>query len=144
MSREQRQESREATGRKQRIPLGSPQQKLAATIRPGYVGRWVNDEGGRLQQAQMAGYSFVNEDTTKQGTNADPGTRISRIVGKQEDGQALRAYLMEQTEENYAEDQAAKQAQLDAFDEAMKRGNSDGKAADGRYIPSQGISIERR
>jgi hypothetical protein len=142
MSREQRQETRDATGRKQRIPLGAPQQKLLATIRPGYVGRWVNDEGGRLAQAEAAGYSFVAPDTkTATGSNADPGTRISRIVGSQENGQPLRAYLMEQTEENYAEDQKAKQSQIDAFDEAMKRGQPAG-AQDGTYVKS--VSVERR
>jgi hypothetical protein len=142
MSREQRQETREGQGRQRRVPLGAPQQKLTAQIRSGYVGRWVNDEGGRLQQAEAAGYSFVSQDTkTATGSNADPGTRISRIVGSQENGQPLRAYLMEQTEENYAEDQAAKQRQIDAFDEAMKRGQPAG-AQDGTYVKQ--VSVERR
>jgi hypothetical protein len=142
MSREQRTETREGQGRKQRIPLHAAQQKLAASSRPGMKSRWVNDDGGRLQQFEAAGYSFQTEDTTKTGSNADPGTRISRIVGRDDHGNPVRAYLMEQTQENYDEDQKAKQRQLDAFDEAMKRGQPSGGSDENTYVKTH--SVERR
>lgn len=143
MAREIRAETRTEEGRRQRIPLGTPQLKLSAPKRPGFVRRWVNDDGARLQLAQDAGYAFA-ESEHPSGSNAEPGTRVSRVVGSKEDGSPLKAYLMEQREEWYAEDQATKQAEIDKTEQQIKAGNIDGKSADGRYIPPQGIKVEQR
>jgi len=69
------------------------QAALAASARPGYQRRWINDTPGRLQQAEAGGYSYVSEDPNAKST--DVGSRTSRVVGKDESGQGMRAYLME-------------------------------------------------
>lgn len=129
--------------RKERIPLGAPVQKLHAEARPGYVRRWVNDEPGRISQAQNGGYSFV-ADQTKVGTgsedgNTDMGSAVSRVVDRRT-GQ--RAFLMEIPKDFYDADQAEKQKRIDAIDGAIKTGNINRQADDGRYVPKTGINIK--
>jgi hypothetical protein len=132
--------SREPDGRRKRVPLGAPQNKMAASQRSGYSRRWINDEAGRLQEAEEGGYQFVKEGDAN---STDTGTRKSLTVGKHEDGTPLRAYLMEIPLEFYEEDQVAKQQEIDATDEAIRTGSVAGQnGADGRYIPSQGISYK--
>lgn len=146
--------TRDETGRRARVPLGSNRQKLAAGKREGYQRRWVNDTPGRLEMAQEAGYEFVAQDHVANST--DLGARKSVIVGTREDGQPMRAYLMEIPKDWYDEDQQAKQAACDAVDDAIRR-TVPGKTAaapagvsgadqDKFYTPSEGASIkhERR
>lgn len=128
--------------RRERTPLSAMRQKLQAPERKGYARRFVNDEGGRLMDFERAGYAFVEED----GIHTDgEGKRICRRVGTHENGQAKYAYLMEQKQEWYDEDQATKQEEIDAVDEAIRGGNIAGQVGqDGRYVPSEGISYKRR
>lgn len=129
-------------GRAKRVPLGVQRLKLQASQRPGFVRRWVNDDGARTQMALQGGYEFVRLDG--QATTTDPGQAVSQIVGKTEGGTPLRAYLMEIREEWYAEDQATKQESIDATEKQIRRGELVGKVGqDGVYVPSQGISIKR-
>jgi hypothetical protein len=127
--------------RRERVPLSAMRQKLQAPKREGYKRRFVNDEGGRLQNFERAGYAFVeDEDVHTDGE----GRRISRRVGVHENGQPMYAFLMEQKQEWYAEDQAEKNKELDKADEAIRRGNIAGQVGhDGRYTPSQGITYKR-
>jgi hypothetical protein len=137
-------ETKEA--RKARVPLTGQRLKLAVPKRDGFYQRWVNDSGDRIREFKDAGYEFVNDATTVSAAKEDQiGERVHKVVGTREDGSPLKAYLMEQTEENYAEDQAAKTAARNAVDDQLKRGadtlgNTVGK--DGRYVPDQGITIE--
>lgn len=110
---EGRDETREEQGRRRRVPLGGAQLKLAAEKREGYVRRFFNDKGGRLQQAEAAGYAFV------QSAN---GEKERRLVGTAEGGGGMYAYLMEQREDFYAEDQATKQGTVDQIDQAIRGG----------------------
>lgn len=135
--------------RAKRVPLGAPRLKLKVNEEnPNTVRRWVNDTGGRLEDAQDGGYRFV-ERKVSVGTpdvtpgNTDTGARASRVVGVMEDGGPLRAYLMEIDRGDYEEDQAAKEAQIASGESAIRTGNPDGKASDGRYIPSEGIRLGR-
>lgn len=127
---EQRQKNM-AAQRKERIPLGGGRQKLAAPqARPGYVHRWINNDPGRIEQAQAAGYEFVRdpnavksgEEYQQENETSDIGSSVSRIVGKDDGGQGKRAYLMEIPKEFYDEDQAAKQQALDAVDAQIDKG----------------------
>jgi len=129
---------RNETGRSARVPLGMKQAALAASVREGFQRRWVNDTAGRLQQAEQGGYTFVAQDPTAKST--DVGARTSRIVGKDENGQGMRAYLMEIPMDWYQEDQRAKQKPIDDFEAALK-----GKPTiEGGYTPrSGGTRIER-
>lgn len=129
------------SSRKERVPLNAMQQKLQAPQREGYVRRFVNDEGGRIKDFERAGYTHVEDsEIHTDGT----GERISRRVGVHEDGSPMYAYLMEQDQKWYAEDQDTKQAELDKADAAIQRGEIAGQVgSDGRYVGKQGITYKR-
>ena len=138
LSREMQSEDvREGTGRKKRTPLSAVQQRLQVrNCPPGYVARWVNDTGGRIQLALQGDYQFVTDEgvlAERAGTaGAESDRRVSYIVDK---STGMRAYLMAIRQEFYDEDQKAKQAHLDKTDQALKKGQHAREADDGRYEP---------
>lgn len=133
---------REPAGRAKRTPLGVQRLKLQASQRPGFVRRWINDDGSRTQAALQGGYEFVRKDG--QASTTDIGEAVSQIVGKAESGNPMRAYLMEIREDWFTEDQATKQELINATEKQIRRGELVGKVGqDGVYLPSQGISIKR-
>lgn len=141
----------EVNVRKERIPFGVPQSRLTvANQDPNFVYRWVNDDGrGRLDRAVQGGYEFAPSETTRVGTgsadgNSDVGSKVSRVVGTQEGGAGMRAYLMRIPRDLYNEDQAAKQRQVDLIDKAIKRGDAHKSGDDNRYVPSAGISVSEK
>lgn len=83
-----------------RIPFGVPRQKMAVIADlPGMFLAWINDDGGRIEEAQMGGYEFVARDEIilcpgVTPTNSDQGSKVSMIVGKTKEGGPMRAYLM--------------------------------------------------
>jgi hypothetical protein len=99
-----------------------------------------------LEDAEAGGYRFV-ERISNVGTpdvipgNTDTGSRTSKIVGVKDDGSPLRAYLMEIDRETYEADQAAKADRIKEVEDTIRSGNIDGKASDGRYIPTEGIRM---
>jgi hypothetical protein len=120
--------------RRRRVPLGAPNFKLSAPPREGYHRHWINDSGSRLAQAEAGGYTFV-EDADDALGKSDPGTKTSVIAGTLPDGSPMRTYLMEIPLEYYEEDQKAEQAQIDQFDQELRRGVVRGAKAqdDGAY-----------
>lgn len=134
-------------GRRERVSFGEHRAKLHVRgLPPDVVGRWVNDTGGRIEEMQERGYQFVGKDNVLIGEGPEDGnqaidTRVTKIVGRDESGQPLRAYLMATKKEFYDEDQAAKNAELDAVDSAIKHGQHGKNPGDGRYIPSPGIKV---
>ena len=150
--RQSREQSREESNpRAERIPVGVPRLKLNADSRAGYVRRWVNDNGVRLEDFRKGGYEFVTDPTRVGDAGASDITsrdgidsRVSRVVGQRDDGGPLRAYLMEIRQDWYDEDQLAKQKNIDEQEAQMERGE-DGQGGapgrDGRYVPREGISI---
>ncbi len=138
-------QSKKKSQRKKRTPLGAPSYKLAVEERPGYVRRWINDAGNRLNDAREGGYEFasdVNVGTGSEDGNTDIGSRVSRVVGKHEDGSPMRAYLMEIPKEYYEEDQAEKQKHVDQIDDMIRNGDVNRENDDGRYIPKEGIRVK--
>ena len=135
--------------RAERVPLGTPRLKLKVhDDDPNVVRRWINDKGGRLQEAQEGGWRFV-ERKLAIGTpdvvpgNTDTGARVSKVVGVRsgdEGGGALRAYLMEIDRELYDADQEEKEAATVMRETAIRSGSPDG-VTDGRFIPQQGIRL---
>lgn len=117
----------EGTPRK-RIPLGS-RNILTAQKRPGFVRRFVNDKGDRIQAFKDAGWTPV-EDTPvgdpKVGRPSSMGSMTNPHVGA---GQ--RAVLMEIPEKYYQEDYARAQAEITATENQIKRKNVTPSAADG-------------
>jgi len=120
---------------------------MNAPTRPGYVRRWVNDDPGRLDAAREGGYEFVAGESKSEGGATDGiGAKISRVVGTRDGGTPITAYLMEIRKEWYDEDQKAKQAGVNATEEALKRGSDEHgtPGTDGRYVPKSGISIDSK
>ena len=115
---------------------------------PNKVGRWVNDYPGRLHKAELGGYAFVNDPTIHVGDGPDNrkdglSTKVRCLVGTNEDGSPLHAYLMIIDKDQYDEDQRTKQEPLDEFDKALLAGNVEGTVGvDGRYIPASGINVK--
>lgn len=144
-----RKPGREEGGRNRRVPLGTPESKLTvpqAQDDKEHEYRWINDKPGRLMRAQAAGYEFVEDPTMQVGTGSTNGnsgadSRVSRLVGKDERGHPLYAYLMKIKREYYDEDQAAKQKAIDEVENTIKRGRFNEKAGDERYVPKEGIRI---
>lgn len=118
--------------RASRKPFGAMDQKLAYAQREGFHRHWFNDTPGRVARAIEAGYEHVKDMA---------GKTVSRVVGTAEGGGPLTAFLMEIPEEWYKQDMAAQQKDIDLKEEAIRRGKFESKEGDGRYIPSQGISI---
>lgn len=138
-----------ANTRNERIPFGVPQSRLTvANQDPAFVYRWVNDDGrGRLDRALAGGYEFAPSESQRVGSgaadgNSDVGSRVSRVVGTQEGGAGMRAYLMRIKREWYLEDQRAKQAKVDEIDKSIRRGDAHKSGDDNRYVPSGGISVK--
>lgn len=132
---EKHEPSREPTGRAERIPLGSHRQKLVSDTRPGFIRRWINDKGARIQYAFQGGWNFVSRNKSTANTT-DQGDAVSQIVGTKEGGGSMTAYLMEISREWYDADQAAKQKRVDEAESQINRGKDEhgevGK--DGRYM----------
>jgi hypothetical protein len=141
-------EAREA---RTRIPMSAPRAKLSTPDIPGFHSHWLNDYPGRLLQASQGGYEFVSPEEALVssrdlagdvvGKGTDLGSRISVVVGKNEDGTPLRAYLMKIRNEWYKEDQLASQERVDAVHEGMRQGKQqvDGEGvadARQRYVKS--------
>ena len=81
--------------RKKRVILGNPRLKLTQVRdEDGYVYRYFNDDGSRIQDAQAAGYEFVEKEKitgSEAGLEVTSGidSRESKVVGRRHDGQPL-------------------------------------------------------
>lgn len=117
-----------------RIPFGVPRQKMTVLGEiPGWLIAWINDVGGRIEEARLGGYEFVRRDEIQLAVgavtpvNGDLGDRISMIVGTLKNtGAPIRAYLMkirvEHAEENAAILKAIREKRL----ASIKRGQTTG------------------
>lgn len=105
--------------RRRRAKIGEFAMKLDAPQRPGFVRRWFNDNKNRIAEGEELAYDFVTDKGVK---STDPSSRISRIVGSGENGEPLRAYLMETPEEYYQEGLAEKEAKNRQVDDAIAAG----------------------
>lgn len=141
----------EQTGRKARIPLGRPRFRLSASklIPPEKVGRWVNDDPGRLEAAQEGGWVFLSDPNAKVGESAENerdllSTNVRRRVGTRDGGEKKVGYLMVIDKELYDQDQAEKQQQIDAVERGLARGEVDGglRKGDGVYTSEDEIKIQ--
>lgn len=104
---------------RKRIPLGT-RNVLTAPKKPGFVRRFVNDKGDRIQVFKDAGWRVVDENITvgdeKVGRPSSIGSSVNSHVGM---GQ--RAVLMELPEEIYEEDRATSQAAITQVENEIKR-----------------------
>lgn len=121
-----KQSNTESNSRK-RIPLGS-RNILTAPKRAGFVRRFVNDKGDRVQAFKDAGWTLVEEAPVgdpKLGRASSIGSLTNPSVGA---GQ--RALLMEIPEQYYQEDYNAAQAKITQVENEIKR-NSKAPGKDG-------------
>lgn len=117
--------------RSARVPFGVSRTKLDVPMQlEGYHLHWVNDSAGRIMEAERGGYSFVEP---KEVGSLDTGSQVKRLVGKNEDGSALYAYLMKIEMRYYLEDQKTIQDEVDKFDKAIKRGTLEERGNERRY-----------
>jgi len=104
---------------RKRIPLGT-RNILTAPKKAGFVRRFVNDKGDRIQSFKDAGWNAVDENLPvgddKIGRASTLGSLSNPHVGG---GQ--RAILMEIPEEIYNEDRAASQAKITKVENEIKR-----------------------
>lgn len=128
--------------RRKRANMGGYTLRLDAPERPGYVRRWVNDDGsGRPERLNVdLAYDFVHADDIK---GDGLGRRISRVVGSKRNGEPMHAYLMETPEEEYAVGVAEKEDRLKPFEEAIRSGkDTTGELKEAEtYRPGSGSSI---
>jgi hypothetical protein len=102
--------------------------------------RWINDNGGRIDQLTRADDWDLVPDPSKKGKpDADgEGSMISKVVGRGESGQPMRAYLARKPKAFYEEDQADKRASIDKTMESIKRGTPQTEApalGQSGYVP---------
>jgi hypothetical protein len=113
---------------RKRIPLGT-RNVLTAPKKHGFVRRFVNDKGDRVENFKAAGWNVVEENVqvgdAKVGRASSLGSLANPHVGG---GQ--RAVLMELPEEIYNEDRAASQAEITKVENEIRR-NSKSPGKDG-------------
>lgn len=113
---------------RKRIPLGK-RNVLTAPKKPGFVRRFVNDVGDRIQMFKDAGWD-IPDDITKVGDDkvGKPGFIGSGANPAVGGGQ--RAILMEIPEEFYTADRTESQAKITEVENQIKR-NSNNEGNDG-------------
>ena len=104
---------------RKRIPLGT-RNILTAPKKVGFVRRFVNDTGDRVQRFKDADWKVVDENIpvgdTKLGRAGSLGSLSNPHVGSNQ-----RAVLMEIPEEIYNADRAASQAAITKVENEIKR-----------------------
>jgi len=115
---------------RKRVPLGS-RNILTAQKRPGFVRRFVNDKGDRVQQFKEAGWKAVGADEKvgddKAGKASSVGSSANPSVGNNQ-----RAVLMEIPDNYYKEDQKAKQDKIDQVEKEIARNKPGQDGLDGK------------
>lgn len=118
-------------GRITRQPIATRGRLNVKGKEPGYVYRFVNDIGDRIEMFQQAGYEVVTKDKHKIGDNrldiaGSEGSAAAVTVGVKPNGDGQKAVLMRTKQEYYDEDQEAKQAEIRAVQEQIKKPNLEG------------------
>ena len=115
-------------------------------IERGYTPYWRNDQDGRVQECLANGYEFVNPDEIEE-TSLQIGAaemtvdKVSRVVGFNDKGEPIRAYLMKIRSEWKEENDAFYQRRCDKIDKAIKAGKT--VPVEEGYVPNDGITYSR-
>lgn len=105
--------------RTKRIPVGGHRNILTVANKdPNYVYRWVLDTPGRLEAFKEGGYEVVTKDMEVGDSTVDKSSQLGSAVTMVRGVSTL--VLMRIPKEWYDEDQAAKQADIDALEATMK------------------------
>jgi hypothetical protein len=126
---------------RQRIPFGVPRTKMEVPFKPeGYHLHWVNDTAGRVYAAQQGGYQFVTHEEVGLQKHEGEEDRVKLLVGKNEQNQAMFAYLMKIEVDLYNEDQDVINKQQDKFEEAIRRGTAGKNELGGAGYTPKGVT----
>lgn len=124
---------------RERTPdLGGLQLKLTVIGEvPNHHMYWENDEDGKIEQLLYEGFDFVSPDEVRRGSDLvadmDLTNRISRYVGRHQDGSPLRAYLMKCPNELWDQRQARGQRAAQERDDQIRNGRMKPQAD--QYVP---------
>jgi hypothetical protein len=124
--------------------FGGPRLKLDVPgAIPGYHLYWENDDDGAIEQLLNEGFEFVRPDEVHMQSatmsrtaivaDGDVTDRVSRQVGKKEDGTSLRAYLLKCPEDLWKERENYRHEAADERDAAIRAGRV--QNPDGMYRP---------
>lgn len=135
--------------KRKRIPVDMPHNPLEYPERPGYHRHIFNDKPGRLERALNGGYQFVSKNQIPGhidrplGQKEEVDSRVSWVVGQEDNGTAIIGYLMEIPEADYQEDQAAREAMtLKVLKETMRKDQSkENPGGDELYPTGPGIKF---
>lgn len=123
--------------RRRRASTGGFRLKLDAEQRPGFTRRFVNGTPERLREMEDLGYSVVSGAASDGRKRTDGlGSTISRHAGRDDEGKAYQAVLMETPNDLYAQGEAEKEDGRKAFEETIRRGLKTKDTPDGAYVPS--------
>lgn len=133
-----RDSQRSAAARTRPANFGGPRLKLHVNGEiPGYHLYWENDDNGAVEQLLYEGFEFVTPDevslTSHIVNDTDLSHRVSRYVGKKEDGSPMRAYLLKCPDEIWAEREAYRYEAADEKDASIRNGTV--VPDSGRYRP---------
>ena len=137
-------------GKLARVPFGGLRLKLQLSKEDmkGFkdrkmVIRWFNDDPGRVERAQGAGYNFVKPEHALSlgqgalhldGKDPESNARISQVVNRSDP--ITRAYLMEIKKKFYDADQAAKETINQKVDDALALGGKTKSDLEQEYRPN--------
>jgi len=128
--------------RRQRGAFNGTTSKLSVSFTiSGYHLHWLNDYAGRITQAVENGYEFVKPEEVGVSDMEKGSERVKRLVGTDDAGNPLFAYLMKIRQDWYDEDQASIQERNDLVDQAIRQGRN-GQNTEGFYVPREGISMK--
>lgn len=130
MTEQAKAETKIVTGEqsRKRVPLGS-RNVLTAPSKPGFVRRFVNDVGDRIQMFKDASWN-VATDVNHVGDDKSGKASLIGSMANPSVGSGKRAILMEIPEEVYKADRAASQAKITKVENEIKR-NSKKPGRDG-------------
>lgn len=122
-----RQERRGGAERERAPDMGGLRLKLSVIGEiPGHHLYWENDENGKIEELLYQGFDFVSPGEVQRASDLvadiDVSQRISRYVGRQEDGSPMRAYLLKCPEAIWQARQQAGADQANAWDAVIRNG----------------------
>ena len=118
-----------------------------------YAYRFINDTGGRLHELTVNDDWDVVKDPRVKSDNDNQGAPVRKLVGSNQDGSPIYAYLCRKLKTYYVADRKSKAKRTDDLEAELKRGVVRPITVDGVkeatastadptvYIPEGGISI---
>lgn len=131
------------TRRRPRASTGGLTLKLDAPTRPGYIRRFVNNDPSRILKMEALGYTMVAEEAAEGEARTDSlGSRITRHVGRAENGSSAHAILMETPEHEYAYGVSDREEARKAVEDQIRASKDPTGQVENPYAPAAPSSID--